>query len=252
MDSLNARAIIGEGTSEAHWRSWLAQHPPASGSVESMVLPDQRLHVLAPHPDDEILGCAGIMRQALRLGRSVHVWAITDGDASHPDSLAIRPDELAQMRTQESERALRLLGTGIARHRLKIPDGSVNQHIPEISGRLSPHFEPGDTIITPWSQDGHPDHEAVAHAGRHAAQRQGCQIFETVIWGWHWADPLRGDFPVERAMAIALTHEDSVAKAHAIESFRTQLEPDPSTGKPPILPDFVLPRFARPFEVVLR
>ncbi|HEY0295403.1 MAG TPA: PIG-L family deacetylase [Bordetella sp.] len=252
MDAVSTRAIAGAGTPEACWRAWLSHYPPARGAVEDLVLARHRLHILAPHPDDEVLGCAGIMRQALRLGRPVHVWAITDGEASHAGSRAIRASELAQVRTRESERALRRLGTGIRRHRLNFPDGGVGRHIPEIAGMLAPHVQPGDTIISPWSLDGHPDHEAAACAGRQAARAHGCRLFEVVIWGWHWADPQRGEFPIQRAVAIALTAADCLAKARAIQAFRSQLEPDPATGNPPILPDFVLARFQRPFEVVLR
>src|SRR3954463_13514957 len=36
--------------------------------------------VFAPHPDDEVIGCAGIIMQALARGARVKVVAITSGD----------------------------------------------------------------------------------------------------------------------------------------------------------------------------
>src|SRR5499433_1490944 len=36
--------------------------------------------VFAPHPDDEVIGCAGIIQQALARGARVKVIAITSGD----------------------------------------------------------------------------------------------------------------------------------------------------------------------------
>jgi len=252
MDALNPRAIVGTGTPEARWQCWLSRCPIARASIGQLVAADRCLHVLAPHPDDEILGCAGIMRQALHLGCTVQVWAVTDGEASHAGSAAMPPAALARVRTRESVCALRGLGTDIRRRRLRIPDGAVGRYLPEIVAALSPHLQPGDTVIAPWAADGHPDHEATARAGRQAADNCLCRLFEVPIWGWHWADPLRGDFPAHRALAIALTDADAAAKARAIRAFGTQLQADPATGNPPILPDFVLARFRRRFEVVLR
>ena len=40
--------------------------------------------VLAPHPDDEILGCGGLMSLILGAGHQIHLTYITDGSASHP------------------------------------------------------------------------------------------------------------------------------------------------------------------------
>ena len=35
--------------------------------------PDDRILVLAPHPDDEVLGCAGVIQRALAMGLPVRV-----------------------------------------------------------------------------------------------------------------------------------------------------------------------------------
>lgn len=52
-----------------------------------------RLLVLAPHPDDEILGCAGLMARWVREGHAVHVVVVTDGAAGGVAS--VREKELA-------------------------------------------------------------------------------------------------------------------------------------------------------------
>ncbi len=41
-----------------------------------------RILVIAPHPDDEALGCAGVIRQAVAAGAEVHVVLMTNGDAA--------------------------------------------------------------------------------------------------------------------------------------------------------------------------
>ena len=41
-----------------------------------------RILVVAPHPDDEILGCGGVMARHVAGGDEVHVAIVTRG---HPD-----------------------------------------------------------------------------------------------------------------------------------------------------------------------
>jgi LmbE family N-acetylglucosaminyl deacetylase len=42
---------------------------------------DTRLLVVAPHPDDELIGAAGLMQRVREAGGAVHVVYLTDGDA---------------------------------------------------------------------------------------------------------------------------------------------------------------------------
>lgn len=252
MDALTRRDIAGEGTPEAVWRDWMQRHPLPEGDVAELVRGSRTVHVIAPHPDDEILGCGGIMQQLSRQGVTIRVWAVTDGEASHPGSRRWLPDTLARTRTWESEQALRLLSVSARRDRLAIPDGSVARYEPELEAALIAALETEDTIIAPWRLDGHPDHEAAARASLRAAAAVRCRCVEVPIWGWHWADPRSGDFPGYRALAIPLDDHDRQAKARAIQAFHSQLVPDPDTGAQPILTASVLARMQRSFEVVLQ
>jgi LmbE family N-acetylglucosaminyl deacetylase len=77
--------------------------------------------VFAPHPDDEVIGCAGIIMQALARGERVEVVAITSGDG-FPEAAAgvahkavdqVGPDDffaLSRLRQTESRTALEILG----------------------------------------------------------------------------------------------------------------------------------------------
>jgi len=79
------------------------------------------LLVFAPHPDDEALGCAGILRQAIAGGRRVKVVVFTNGDGfpalasliTRSPADRLRPEdylELARFRQIQSQAALRTLG----------------------------------------------------------------------------------------------------------------------------------------------
>jgi LmbE family N-acetylglucosaminyl deacetylase len=79
------------------------------------------LLVFAPHPDDEVLGCAGILRQSLAAGGRVKIVLFTSGDGfpGFASLLARKPaeqlgpedfQELARYRQNQSLEALRVLG----------------------------------------------------------------------------------------------------------------------------------------------
>ena len=40
----------------------------------------QRVLILAPHPDDEAIACAGVIQQALKAGAKVKIVYLTNGD----------------------------------------------------------------------------------------------------------------------------------------------------------------------------
>jgi LmbE family N-acetylglucosaminyl deacetylase len=69
--------------------------------------------VVAPHPDDETLGCGGLIAQRRSEGRRVVVVVLTDGRA-----LLVRlgiltdptPEEVSRLRKDETRRAFRILG----------------------------------------------------------------------------------------------------------------------------------------------
>jgi LmbE family N-acetylglucosaminyl deacetylase len=77
--------------------------------------------VFAPHPDDEVIGCAGIIMQGLARGARVKVVAITSGDGfdaaaagiSHKSVNQVDTNDflvLSRLRQTESRTALEILG----------------------------------------------------------------------------------------------------------------------------------------------
>src|SRR5262245_276892 len=77
--------------------------------------------VFAPHPDDEVIGCAGIIEQALGRGLRVTVVDITSGDGfeaaaagvTHKSVDKVGPKDflvLSRLRQTQSRNALEILG----------------------------------------------------------------------------------------------------------------------------------------------
>jgi len=79
----------------------------------------QRILILAPHPDDESIACAGIIQQALIAGAQVRIVYLTNGDHNelafivYEKRITIRQGEFIHMgliRQKEAIKAMKFLG----------------------------------------------------------------------------------------------------------------------------------------------
>ena len=132
--------------------------------------------VAAPHPDDETLGCGGLIALLTQAGLPVHVVTVSDGAASHPDSKEWPRERMAALRRAESDAALDALGVPTdARHRWEIADGAVPRRGQDgheaLVARATALLDAlgAKTLILPWRRDPHSDHKAVSAIFRAAA-----------------------------------------------------------------------------------
>jgi LmbE family N-acetylglucosaminyl deacetylase len=246
------RRIEGEGTPESAWQGWARLAALPEVTPAELVPFGSRAVVIAPHPDDEVLGTGGLLARLSDLGRSLKIVAVTDGTASHPESTEWPPEKLASVRPQETREALqRLRLRQVQVARLGLPDGGPAQIEEKLAGLLQAHLQPGDVVFTTWRFDGHPDHEAVGRAALAAAAEAGLPAVEVPLWTWHWASPDDPRVPWSRARRIVLDDATHARKRRAVQAFRSQIQPDSATGKAAVLPEHVLARLTRPYEVIL-
>ncbi|MGH9165906.1 MAG: PIG-L deacetylase family protein [Acidimicrobiales bacterium] len=120
--------------------------------------PGRRVAVLAPHPDDELLGCGGTLVKHLAAGEAVAVVFMTSGERTA--SFAGRP--VAECRAQrEAEAAAALSAAGLGRVEpvfLRIPEGEVDGHGARLAAALA-RLQP-DLVYAPHPVDAHRDHAA--------------------------------------------------------------------------------------------
>jgi LmbE family N-acetylglucosaminyl deacetylase len=246
MDATAPQPLIhGDGTPEDVWLAAPALRALRSVAFDDLLRASSRLVVIAPHPDDEVLGSGGLMNMAARAKCEVVVLSVTDGEASHPgkDRNSVR-----LQRAGERDRAFGELGLlSHQARRMALPDGAVNAHQARLIDLIEQMTKPTDLVLAPWSGDGHPDHDACARAARSAQQRIGFELLEYPVWGWHWCVP--GQFPFHSALKFELDETAHDAKRRAITMFQSQIE---DLEQPPILSPGTLARFRRPFEVFLR
>lgn len=217
----------------------------------NLVPASSRAVVVAPHPDDEVLGAGGLLAQLAHLGRDILLIAVTDGSASHPDSTRWTPERLAATRPRETAHALRILGVKRARIvRGTFPDGAVAEHENGLIDYLLSHLDGNDVVLSTWRRDGHPDHESVGRASARAARIKNARLVEFPIWMWHRETTESSRTPWSGAHGIALDSATLRLKRLAISAYASQLESDPSTGREPVLTPAVLARLVRSHEVV--
>ncbi len=147
------------------------------------------LVVLAPHPDDESLGCGGLLCAAAEHGRRTAVIAVTDGRKSHPSSPSIDAEALAKLRAAELHAAVTTLHPSIALHALGFHDCDVPAAPPASDAAVDTILSVVDALhatalITTWRGDPHKDHVATdALARQVATRRPGLKLWSYPVWG---------------------------------------------------------------------
>jgi LmbE family N-acetylglucosaminyl deacetylase len=247
-DTEPPRFIAGAGTSEATWLEGTRFDDLDPLDVDGLVARHPVAWIVAPHPDDEVLGIGGLMASLAAKGMQVRVVSVTDGAASHPGSRRWTPQRLATARSRELQAALQDLDARIASTQLDIPDGAVAEHRANLEAYVTKHCRREDLLLTTWRLDGHPDHEACGDAVVAAGKRIGARVLEYPVWAWHWSAPVAPEFPWARALRLDLDAALRIRKRAAIGNFLSQLDDD--DDRPPVLPTHVLERFHRPFEIV--
>lgn len=220
---------------------------------EQLCPPGQRLIVVAPHPDDEILACGGLLASLRGRERDLLLISVTDGEASHPGSNHWTEHRLRRQRPQESRHALQRLGLDVQAlewQRLGLKDTAVARDEAYLVNHLSQLLQAGDQVLCTWRGDGHCDHEAVGRACAQAAQARGAQLLEVPVWAWHWAEPEDPRLPWQRACKLRLDHDALQRKQQAIAAHVSQMASD--DGHPPVLPAATLECLMQPFELVFR
>ena len=146
--------------------------------------------VVAPHADDESLGCGGLIAESRARGHVIHIVIVTDGSASHPGSLDYPKEALIALRQAEAIAAAGLLGVAAADVSfLGLPDGGAphsGRGARAAAGRIATIAREigAATIFTAWRHDSHPDHVASARYCRRAARQTGAALFAYPVWGW--------------------------------------------------------------------
>lgn len=247
------RLIYGAGTSKERWLEWEELKNLTLLNFEKDFSAHHRIVIIAPHPDDEILGCAGLIQYWTNLNRKILLIAVTNGTQSHPLSTKYTPEQLNELRPKESICALNILGVHsfVKRIEVNILDGQVYLQQHRLKEALNELIDQNDILISTYEKDGHPDHEATGKIVKYFAQDNQLPCYQMLIWFWHWAIPSKMIIDFRNTYKLPLTPTQLQLKKMAIESFKTQIEDDKSSGNSAILSSETIDRILFPWEIFI-
>ncbi len=179
----------------------------------SAQLPGGNVLVLAPHPDDEVFGCAAAMLLHLRQGDALTVIIVTDGAQAQPHATETARAAYVQQRQAESAAAAAILG-----YPVPIAWDYPDRHLAEFPGltqRLCAWLAAHDihTVYAPSVHEIHPDHYALAQAAIHAV----CALDRPItLMMYEIGAPLRPNVLVDQSADFARIQ-------HAMRYFASQL-----------------------------
>ena len=180
--------------------------------------------VLAPHPDDEVFGCAATIMRKRDAGTPVTVAVFTDGRHSGGN---LDHGTLVALRKAESLAACRIMGIedGAVVH-YEFEDGCLNKAgtalenaIADLVASCSP-----DEVFVTSSSDAHDDHAALGAAARNVLSGTGTRLVVYPIWQWNFPRSWPGTLAATgRPEKVSTGGGYLRRKREAVHTYRSQL-----------------------------
>ena len=188
-----------------------------------------RVLIVAPHPDDDVISAGGVIQRCLAAGGAIRVLFLTNGESNPwPQRAQLRKWRItaadregwAALRAQEAIAGLKFLGApDDCAHFLRFPDQELSSMArsgdESVQIAIANHvrdFHPSLAII-PSVFDFHSDHRAAAYFSHRALDPQ-----------WIATYVVHGHVPPERTrFTIELSEEEQRKKRAAIGEHATQL-----------------------------
>lgn len=184
--------------------------------------------LLAPHPDDEIFGCGGLIARLVAEDCMPHVVVLTGGEGSHTACCNTPKADIIAARRSLTHKAAGELGLSARYiHELNFADGKISgdrgaeyDKLKQLIAALNPQ-----TILVPHHGEGWPDHLAVRELGIELAPK-GTDVYEYCVWFWYYR---QRHLDWEQAYRLKMTSEEHRLKLAAIGAYHNALAP---CGKP--------------------
>lgn len=214
--------------------------------------------VVAPHPDDESLGCGGLIALLRERQVPVTVLLLSDGTGSHPGSRRFPAAARYALRLREMRRALVLLGVDAPLVEVGLTDGALPGRgcagfagaVEVVHGCIDA-LAPA-TLLAPWRRDPHPDHRAASEIVRatNTLQQRPSRLVEYGVWlAERGADgdlPSPGEARVWRVDIGAVRARKLAAVTAHASQWGEVIDDDPEGF---VLPPALRARAAEAFEV---
>lgn len=172
-----------------------------------------RVAVIAPHPDDEAIGCGGALAIHHAAGDRVNVVFLTSGELGLKH---VEPDAARAIREQEARRSAKTLGISELTF-LRGSDWMISDELDELAVKLGEALarEMPDLIYLPHPEDDHPDHRSALPLLEQALATQRLRRPELRAYEV-WAPLRQPDLTVDISAVMPI-------KLRALRAHRSQL-----------------------------
>jgi len=183
-------------------------------------LPDfDSILIVSPHPDDEVLGCGGLLSHQNRQNKSASIVYLTQGENC---DARIDPDTLKVERRKLTDKALQAIGQDMNKtFFLNYKDGSVSQDNPETEKlkTLVRQINPQAVFVT-HRFEGWNDHEKAFDIMQNILADMPVDLYEYCVWFWY-TTPFSKFFDIKwkGARIRRMSEKEYSAKKQAIEAY---------------------------------
>ena len=162
--------------------------------------------VIAPHPDDEVMGCGGLLAERSAKGQKTDVLFLTEGEASHGGCCSTSIREIGTHRRYLAGTANEALGVPYGRlHFLEGRDGMLphkgRDGFIDFAGKIAACLKKTapEAVFCPHPFEGWSDHMAAGEltkaALKMAAPEPVPRLYHYCVWFWY-------NMPLKRSWSI--------------------------------------------------
>lgn len=214
------------------------QYLKIRGNFKKEFEPVGKILIVAPHPDDEALGCGGLIARLCTEKKPPHIAVLTGGGGS----LRARSD-ISEIEVVNARRKLTLNSAnqfGLPKeniHFFDFKDGDIGAHpesemsqLRQLIDNLGP-----DNILVPHNGEGWSDHLATRDIGIELAPGNAV-VWEYCVWMWYYNV---WNLDWKNAAVLRMSDTEHSTKLHAVDAYVKPLAPcgTPWSG---VLPELFL------------
>ena len=193
--------------------------------------------IVAPHNDDEILGCGGVMAKYISEGKNVYVAIVTNGHLGAPELFSKEGTEKVRSEAKQAHKFLGVKETIFLDFPAVNLDAMPSYKLSIAISKCIKNFQI-DTMYIPHRGDIHKDHRITYEASLVAARPiDNCTVkrvyaYETLS-ETEWAAPFGDDVFIPTVFVNITNFID--LKLQAFRFFETQIKEFPHSRSPEII-----------------
>ena len=182
-----------------------------------------KIVIIAPHPDDEVFGCGGLIHSLAKNGKQVDIIILSKGEAVHQHCCPEDEKYIVSERKKLTDRSNKHLGLSTSHiYRMNFPDGNFASvkndkrqsiELEKLIYDLNPN-----TVFTPHPFENSPDHVATTEIVVSILKKLNIRFFYYCVWTWYHM-PLYKIFKLNYKKSFLFRINNLEAKNEAINIY---------------------------------